>query len=117
MVLICVYQRKTCPEVQAEGSAARKVLVMALIAVSEAQLKVQSAPVAATESSSQPVVTASVTAAVPTVPKSDDKTKPQPSAPFAFADWTWLNGNPRTKDIPVDTKFFTPEIRFDVNYI
>ncbi len=40
-----------------------------------------------------------------------------PSAPFAFADWTWLNGNARTKDAVWDSKFFTPEIRFDANYI
>jgi Putative beta-barrel porin-2, OmpL-like. bbp2 len=39
------------------------------------------------------------------------------SAPFAFADFTWLNGTPRTKEIPLDTKFFTPEIRSDVDYI
>ena len=37
--------------------------------------------------------------------------------PFAFADFTWLNGNPRTKELPMDTKFFTPEIRADVDYI
>jgi len=37
-------------------------------------------------------------------------------APFAFADFTWLTGNPRIKEVPFDTKFFTPEIRFDVNY-
>lgn len=43
--------------------------------------------------------------------------KTKPAEPFAFGDWTWLNGNPRTKDIPVDTKFFTPEIRFDLAYI
>jgi len=43
--------------------------------------------------------------------------KPAKAEPFAFADWTWLNGNPRTKDIPLDTKFFTPEIRSDVDYI
>lgn len=36
--------------------------------------------------------------------------------PFSFADWSWLTGNPRTKDIPLDTKFFTPEVRMDVNY-
>jgi hypothetical protein len=46
-----------------------------------------------------------------------DTTKVPASAPFAFADFTWLNGNPRTKDIPLDTKFFTPEIRSDVDYI
>jgi hypothetical protein len=37
--------------------------------------------------------------------------------PFAFADWTWLNGNPRTKQAAFDTKFFTPEIRVDADYI
>ncbi|MGB8524960.1 MAG: outer membrane beta-barrel protein [Candidatus Acidiferrales bacterium] len=37
--------------------------------------------------------------------------------PFSDADWTWLNGNPRTKDVFWDTKFFTPEIRFDTNYV
>jgi hypothetical protein len=37
--------------------------------------------------------------------------------PFAFADFTWLNGNARTKESPTDTKFFTPEVRADVDYI
>ena len=37
--------------------------------------------------------------------------------PFAFADFTWLNGNARTKESPMDTKFFTPEIRADVDYV
>jgi len=36
--------------------------------------------------------------------------------PFSDWDWTWLNGNPRTKNIYWDTKFFTPEIRADLNY-
>jgi hypothetical protein len=36
--------------------------------------------------------------------------------PFADADWTWLNGNPRTKDFPLATKYFTPEVRVDTNY-
>ncbi len=44
-------------------------------------------------------------------------TKAPASAPFAFADFTWLNGNPRTKDVPLDTKFITPEIRSDVDYV
>jgi hypothetical protein len=37
--------------------------------------------------------------------------------PFSFADFTWLNGNARTKESPMDTKFFTPEIRADVDYV
>ena len=50
--------------------------------------------------------------------------KPEPTAgshakaePFAFADFTWLNGNPRTETPAFDSKFFTPEIRADVDYI
>ncbi len=39
--------------------------------------------------------------------------KPTPTDPFAYADWTWLNGNARNKDAVWDSKFFTPEIRFD----
>ncbi|MGH9497726.1 MAG: outer membrane beta-barrel protein [Terriglobales bacterium] len=43
--------------------------------------------------------------------------KPEKEAPFAFADWTWLNGNARTKTPAFDSKFFTPEIRADVDYV
>jgi Putative beta-barrel porin-2, OmpL-like. bbp2 len=43
--------------------------------------------------------------------------KQEPVAPFSDADWSWLNGNARTKDIYWDTKFFTPEIRFDTHYV
>jgi hypothetical protein len=41
----------------------------------------------------------------------------KPAEPFAFADWTWLNGNARTKEPAFDSKFFTPEIRADASYI
>jgi hypothetical protein len=43
--------------------------------------------------------------------------KKPPAEPFAFADFTWLNGNARTKEAAFDSKFFTPEIRADVDYI
>jgi hypothetical protein len=36
--------------------------------------------------------------------------------PFAFADFTWLTGNPRTKESPLDTKAFTGEFRADTNF-
>src|SRR3974390_417825 len=41
---------------------------------------------------------------------------PKKPEPFAFADFTWLTGNPRTKESPIDTKVFTAEIRADVNF-
>ena len=45
------------------------------------------------------------------------ESKPAKAEPFAFADWTWLNGTPRTKTPAFDSKFFTPEIRADIDYI
>ena len=42
-----------------------------------------------------------------------DKKKAEP---FAFADFTWLTGNPRTKESPIDSKWFTAEFRIDANY-
>jgi hypothetical protein len=43
--------------------------------------------------------------------------KTKPVEPFSDADWTWLNGNARTKEIYWDSKFFTPEIRADIHYV
>lgn len=45
-----------------------------------------------------------------------DKSSTQASEPFAFADFTWLTGNSRQKDFPLDTKVFTGELRVDAAY-
>jgi hypothetical protein len=37
--------------------------------------------------------------------------------PFAFGDFTWLNGSPRTKNPVFDSPFFTAEVRFDTHYM
>lgn len=94
----------------------------------EAQLKAQNASHSGDNQTpptqEQPAVqqnSLSATSSIPTatdlhqeqsVPASTD----EKSEPFAFADWTWLSGNPRTKDTPYATKFFSPEIRVDANY-
>ena len=44
------------------------------------------------------------------------KSAPTP-VPFAWADWTWLTGNARTKDSPLDSKAFTGEFRLDATYL
>jgi hypothetical protein len=44
----------------------------------------------------------------------EPKGKPDP---FSYADWTWLNGNSRVKDLPFDSKFFTPEVRVDTSFV
>jgi hypothetical protein len=65
------------------------------------------------------ITTAKASAPPPAVSEEEseitDPSNPH-SEPFAFADFTWLNGNPRTKDTPYATQFFTPEIRSDVSY-
>ena len=70
----------------------------------------------------QPVPTTAIANAAAPVSQqaADTATKPQipaPTAPFSYADWTWLNGNPRNKDTVWDSQFFTPEIRMDIHYI
>ena len=51
------------------------------------------------------------------LPATTQPEKKQKAEPFAFGDFTWLNGNARTKTPAFDSKFFTPEIRSDVDYI
>ena len=57
----------------------------------------------------------------PSFPEALQSPAPAPTpdnfTPFAFADFTWLNGTPRNKDTVLDTKFFTPEVRFDTHFI
>lgn len=43
--------------------------------------------------------------------------KKKAAEPFAFADFTWLTGNPRTKESPLDTKAITGEFRADMDYV
>jgi Putative beta-barrel porin-2, OmpL-like. bbp2/Carboxypeptidase regulatory-like domain len=57
----------------------------------------------------------------PAIPEALQAPDPGPAVdnvtPFAFGDFTWLNGNPRNKDVVLDTKFFTPEVRFDTHFM
>jgi hypothetical protein len=62
----------------------------------------------------QPAAGAQTARATPAAaPAQPDAKKPEP---FAFADFTWLTGNSRTKDAPLDSKVFTGEFRVDTNY-
>jgi Putative beta-barrel porin-2, OmpL-like. bbp2 len=74
-----------------------------------------SAPVGVSPSVAVPSASAPEVEAM--LPQSAPPGKPAKAEPFAFADWTWLNGNSRVKDPPFDTKFFTPEVQADVDYI
>jgi Putative beta-barrel porin-2, OmpL-like. bbp2/Carboxypeptidase regulatory-like domain len=55
------------------------------------------------------------------VPEALQQPDPPPAndadTPFADSDTTWANGTTRNSAPIFDTKFFTPEIRFDANYL
>jgi hypothetical protein len=120
---------------QIPPAVAKKLEAMeARIEQLEAELKARPAPPPLSAKASSPIPSATVTVPAPsanaltstsaTTQPPGELTAAQPpivapgkEEPFSDADWTWLNGNPRTKDIFWDTKFFTPEIRVDTNYV
>ena len=76
-----------------------------------ASVAIIACPMVAGAQSAQPASTAGQTSTPTPTP-----TPAPASTPFGFADFTWLTGNPRTTESPVDTKFFTGEFRADVNF-
>ncbi len=93
----------------------------------EAQLKARptvaplspkaSVPVSPSPAAAAPSATAAAAPASSPTQPSEAAAAPGPVAPFSDYDWSWLNGNARTKDIFWDSKFFTPEIRADTDYV
>jgi Putative beta-barrel porin-2, OmpL-like. bbp2 len=121
-------QPAVVPDPVSSADLAKELAAMkARIEVLEAELKSRTAPAqfsSATAGDPKPIEALSATA--PTAAPSAETAsaasttrpeKPAPTQPFAYADWTWLNGTPRTKDAVWDSKFFTPEIRFDTDFI
>ena len=119
---------------------AMKERIAFLEAALKARVTAESAPVAMA-----PAISARATEPVPTAPPAAPSPSPAPPAPqsaalpppplpdalqappatsgvdnvtpFAYGDFTWLNGTPRNHDTVLDTKFFTPEIRFDTHFM
>lgn len=126
--------RATAPDPQSSIDIAKELAAMkARIELLEAELKSRN-PTTPTLVAGPATAAASVSAATPeanavgTMPsgataglsqdaRAGSPEKPKPTEPFAYADWTWLNGTPRNKDVVWDSKFFTPEIRFDTDYV
>jgi hypothetical protein len=125
--------RKRIDQLETELKKSRAQETVAATSPAPSTAKNDSAALALTESSSSsPTSTSTASASALTAPSAvalapaatfaaasadgspADKKKIEP---FSDADWTWLNGNPRTKEIFWDSKFFTPEIRADVNYV
>jgi Putative beta-barrel porin-2, OmpL-like. bbp2/Carboxypeptidase regulatory-like domain len=97
------------------GKAARYDVVMNIAAPAGAP----AAPAAAPGAAPAPAAVAAAVAAV--VPEALQTPPPGPAVdtetPFAVGYLGWMNGTPRENSPVFDTKFFTPEIRLDVNYL
>ena len=88
----------------------------------EAELKADPATAAQGQSASAAAApsASAAPAAAPALPQGLQEPPatqaPDNFTPFAWADWSWLNGTGRGTPA-FDTSFFTPEIRFDTNFI
>ena len=81
----------------------------------DAAQRARQTPAPASSAPATPVVAATTSApARPATPPATPAVNT--TDPFAFADFSWLTGNPRTITPAFDSKFFTPEVRTDVNY-
>ena len=101
-------------ELKARSGTAEPVQPKVVAATWSSSATATPAPTIAAASTTTPSIQVIAKAQSEQAPTKSDPGKVEP---FSDADWTWLNGNPRTKEIFWDTKFFTPEIRFDTNYV
>jgi putative OmpL-like beta-barrel porin-2/carboxypeptidase family protein len=107
---------------QAEGFTDAAPVSVAVVASKPTRYDIamgaSSAPPVAPHAAAAPMVAA---ARAPTVPEALQAPEPGPEVdtvtPFADTDTSWANGVTRNSTPVFDTKFFTPEIRLDVNYL
>jgi hypothetical protein len=110
---------KRVAELEVKGNlpAARAALASATQPAPTAAIDPSSSATVAAVAPGTSVIPAERAVAAAAVQEKTPTAKRQKAEPFAFADFTWLTGNARTKESPMDTKFFTPEIRADVDYV
>jgi len=104
------------------GKATRSDLVMNVAPPAAAPaapaVAVAPAPAPTPSPEMQAAAAAAVAAAVPEALQSPPPAPvPDTQTPFAVGDLGWMNGTSRATTPVFDTNFFTPEVRFDVNYL
>jgi len=104
---------QTEQEIVQELAAMKKRIEQLELALKQHESAEQPTTVVHSAKASAPVgisPSAAITTTVPpeaeaALPQTTPPAKPAKAEPFAFADWTWLNGNSRVKEPPFDTKF------------
>ncbi|MGO9635758.1 MAG: TonB-dependent receptor [Steroidobacteraceae bacterium] len=109
------YPDVAVPSLQVVPSkATRHDVVMNVPVTAPAAPVVAAAPAAATAAPTAAQMAAIIPEALQTPAPAPE---PDLQTPFAVGDIGWMNGNTRETTPIFDTKFFTPEVRFDVNYL
>ena len=106
-------------EAQLRAQKSGEAATATAAALTSAKADLLPAPASSSSLLSGAASTLSVPATDPTPPPGSAEQAGTPVdrvTPFADSWWGWLNGNPRTIDCPLCTKYFTPEIRVDTNY-
>ena len=110
-VQVVGYPDVTVPSLQVVArQATRRDVVMNVPVTAPAAPAVAAAPAAPVA----PPVAATIPEALQAPPPAPE---PDLQTPFAVGDIGWMNGNTRETTPIFDTKFFTPEVRFDMNYL
>jgi hypothetical protein len=106
-------------QVQGLPSVSTPSLVVVTGKATRSDLVMNVAPPAAAPAA--PAVAAAPAAVAAAVPEALQAPPAAPAVdtqtPFAVGDLGWMNGTSRATTPVFDTKFFTPEVRFDVNYL
>lgn len=116
------YPQSTTPPLQViAGKATRYDFTMSGSPGAPPPAMLAATPVAPGTSVAPARTAAAAPPAAGTVPEALQAPEAAPAVdtqtPFAVGDLGWLNGSPRETTPVFDTKFFTPEVRFDVNYL
>jgi hypothetical protein len=119
-------------EVEGKGAAGRATPAAAGTATTKAEPAPAVQPAQALRAADPPAPMTAQTAGVPiSGPKpapgpagplaggdsASPEEPPKKAEPFVFADFTWLTGNSRATETPLQTKAFTGEVRLDIDYV
>jgi hypothetical protein len=103
------------------AAPARAALTVSAGAATRRDLVLNGATAAVAAAASPAAAPAAVAAPAGSLPEALQAPAPAPEVdtqtPFAIGDLGWMNGTSRETTPVFDTKFFTPEVRFDVNYL
>jgi len=103
------------------GQATRRDIVMNVVAPAPAVAGTAPAGTAGGAPAETPLASQVAAAVARVVPEALQAPEPAPAVdtqtPFAVGDIGWMNGTTRNSTPIFDTRFFTPEVRFDVNYL